>query len=64
MQDDNVIGEIAVAIYSAIADALGPELTRKANASLRDALDAGYYSHEAACILYALCNDDDIDMAA
>ena len=55
------VGELVVAIYSAVTDALGPELTRRANASLRDALaEPGLYEPEAAAILHALCHDADI----
>jgi len=57
----DTIGEVAVAIYSAITDAIGPKLTRKANASLRAALaEPGLYEPEAASILQALCHDSDI----
>ncbi len=57
---NELIGSVAIGVYSALTDALGPELTRRANASLREALADGAYDPMAAAILDALCHDDDI----
>jgi hypothetical protein len=58
---NDLIGSVAVGIYTAITDALGPELTRRANASLREALTEGLFDPRSASILATLCHDEDDD---
>jgi hypothetical protein len=62
---NDLIGSVAVGIYTAITDALGPELTRRANASLREALtEPGLFDPLSASILATLCHDEDDDADA
>jgi hypothetical protein len=55
-----IMRQVAIGVYVALTDAIGPELTRKANANLRDALADGQIYHPvAAAILETLAQDED-----